>query len=299
MAHTTNIGIGNFGDGKMDFHGPVIGQSMRPGDQDGTGNRPKANIGILTVIEEEMTAVARVLQSMLDYETRRLGDDGPLVHEARLQVGSDAIRLAATQTLDRGNRTSGLAFDRLVRGYEPAVVLLVGIAGGVHPDVRVGDVVISDQVVYYDARREAADGTHRRGQSHTVAAALGHRLNEFFSATDRQAQMPDGTLFRLFRGPVGSGEAVVTDVNSETRHWLGTFHEKVLAVETEAAGVAQAFHEQSGGRRPTLGWLMIRGISDTADAAKGHRDHALAACHAAAAMQLLLPHLVFGRHSGS
>jgi adenosylhomocysteine nucleosidase len=299
MAQATNIGFGHFGSGNMEFHGPVTGQSIGAGDQRRTGDRPRADVGILTVIEEEMTAVVEVLRSMRGYETHRLGADGPLVHEALLPVGGDAIRLAATQTLDRGIRTSGLAFDRLVRRYEPAVVLLVGIAGGVRPDVRVGDVVISDQVIYYDARREAADGPHRRGQSHAVAAALGHRLNEFFSATGRQVEMPDGTRFQLFRGPIGSGEAVVTDVDSEIRRWLGAFHEKVLAVETEAAGVAQAFHEQPGGQTPVSGWLTIRGISDTADAAKGTRDHALAADRAAAAMRLLLPHLVFRRADGS
>ncbi|MDQ7904437.1 hypothetical protein RB614_07855 [Phytohabitans sp. ZYX-F-186] len=295
----TNIGIGHFGRGDQIFNGPVTGQSFGRDEERRSEERRRADVGVLTVIEEEMVAVAEVLRSMHGYRTRRLDNDGPLVHEARFPAGGDEIRLAAMQTLDRGPRTSGLAFERLVRAYEPAVVLLVGIAGGVQPSVKVGDVVISDQVIYYDARREAADGPHRRGQAHTVTAALGHRLNEFFLTAGREARTPEGTPFRMYRGPIGSGDAVITDVDSEIRRWLGTFHEKILAVETEAAGVAQAFHERSTGKSPTYGWLTIRGISDAADAAKGHRDHALASEHAAATMRLLLPHLVFGPDSGA
>jgi adenosylhomocysteine nucleosidase len=85
---------------------------------------------------------------------------------------------------------------------------------------------------------------------------------------------------------------VVTDVGSEIRFWLNDFHEKALAVETESAGLAQAFHERVRGDG-VRGWLPIRGISDTADADKGHDYHALAAEHAAAVMAMLLPYLYF------
>lgn len=53
----------------------------------------------------------------------------------------------------------------------------------------------------------------------------------------------EGTPFRVHRGPIGSGDAVITDEHADIRQWLHTVHEKVLAVETEAAEVVQAFHE--------------------------------------------------------
>ncbi|BCJ68137.1 5'-methylthioadenosine/S-adenosylhomocysteine nucleosidase [Polymorphospora rubra] len=286
-----NVGIGNFGSGNMTFNGPVTGQSFWAAP-----NRPaaasKVDVGVLTVLKEEMRAVVNVLRTQRDYRPRRL-DAGPLAHEARLPVEAGHLRIAAIQTLDRGPRSAGLSYQTLIQEYAPPVVLLVGIAGGVGRDVRIGDVVLSDEVVYYDARREAADGVHRRGQSQTVAASLGHRLNEFFAATGDTVPASDGSTFRVHRGPIGSGDAVITDRDSEIRHWLHTYNEKVLAVETEAAGVAQAFHEEMRRDSTPRGWLTVRGISDAADAEKGHSYHELASQHAAAAMLRLLPYLLF------
>jgi adenosylhomocysteine nucleosidase len=92
-------------------------------------------------------------------------------------------------------------------------------------------------------------------------------------------------------GPIGAGNAVVTDAGSEIRHWLRTFNERVLAVETESAGVAQSFHETVRQDTAPRGWLTVRGISDTADRHKGHAHHDLAARRAAEVMAMLLPHL--------
>ena len=65
-------------------------------------------------------------------------------------------------------------------------------------------------------------------------------------------------------GPIGSGEAVITDQNSPIRSYLTKYNEKIVAVETEAAGVAEAFYAQAGQIPPGHGWLAIRGISDRA-----------------------------------
>jgi len=54
--------------------------------------------------------------------------------------------------------------------------------------------------------------------------------------------------------------------------------------------VGQAFYEEIGSE-PASGWLTIRGISDLADRDKGHGLHQLAADHAAAVMDRLLPML--------
>jgi adenosylhomocysteine nucleosidase len=243
--------------------------------------------------------VIDVLRTRQGYRTHRLGGDGPLAHEAELQLADDVLRIVALQTLDRGARSAALSYTALVTEYQPSIVLLVGIAGGISPKVRVGDVVFSDEVVYYDARRETPEGTRRRGQSQTISAPLGYRLNEFFTTVGDTVAGPDGIPFHIYRGPIGTGDAVVTDENAEIRRWLRDFHEKALAVETEAGGVAQAFHEAIHQDTPPRGWLTVRGISDDAGPGKGHADHQFASDHAAIAMMHLLPFLRFGPLSGT
>jgi adenosylhomocysteine nucleosidase len=250
----------------------------------------RAEVGVLTVLDQEIKAVVSVLRRMHDYRERRLRH-GPLAYEAWLpdRWGRPA-RVAAVQTREPGNDQAVLAYRGLVEEFRPSVVLLVGIAGGVSPRVRIGDVVVADQVIAYDSRRETPQGPRRRGQAQSISAELGYRLNEFFAALPSPELRRATGSFGLHRGPIGAGNAVVTDANSEIRRWLADFHEKVLAVETESAGVARSFHETAA-RDNVRGWLAIRGISDTADASKGDAFHDVASAHAAEAMAMLLPYL--------
>ncbi|RSM74181.1 hypothetical protein DMB66_01840 [Actinoplanes sp. ATCC 53533] len=295
-------GVHNAGD-HVTYHGPVAGRDMvfgggpaaAPGPRSHAAAAGCADVGILTILDEEIRAVIGELRRMSGYHERRL-PHGPLARTART-AGHDGrpVRIAAVQTLTRGTESAAEAYRGLVAEFDPSTVLLVGVAGGVGDTVEVGDVVLSDEVISYDARREGADGVHRRGQAQAVAAGLGHRLNDFFAATPAVRQSPGDRSFRMHRGPIGSGNAVVTDAASEIRRWLRTFHEKVLAVETEAAGVARSFHENVQRDSGPRGWLTVRGISDTADSDKGHDHHAVAARHAAEVTTLLVPFLRFDR----
>jgi adenosylhomocysteine nucleosidase len=256
---------------------------------DGPPRRERADVGILTVLTEELDAVVERLERHRGYRSVQL-PGGVQVHEAEVRGGDGrAVRVAAMQTTDRGPRSATLAFERLRQAYRPSVVLLVGVAGGVGADLEIGDVVIADDVVYYDARREAADGPHRRGQAQAMTATLRNRLNAFFRGHRTVPADPDPEI-RVWRGPIGSGDAVVTDSGSDITAWLRAFNEKVLAVETEAGGVGQAFYEHLD-HDDLHGWLTVRGISDLADRHKRHDRHAYAARRAAAVTERLLPYL--------
>jgi adenosylhomocysteine nucleosidase len=290
------------------YVGSAIGQQNNypaPAPASNTGQeqsaRPRADVGVLTILSQEMQAVVRVLERAQAYQTRQLYG-GQQAHEARFPVPGGGLQAVAMQALDRGPRSAVVAYQSLQKHYSPQIVLLVGIAGGISPKVTIGDVVISDEIIYYDARRESPEGVHRRGQSYPIAPVLRHRLNEFFrvhgafhSPGDADRAAPP---FRVHRGPVGSGDVVVTDRESGIRSWLLTYHEKALAVETEAGGIAQAFYEEVGDDRALRGWLTIRGISDHADAGKGDSYHDLAAERAALVLERLVPFLILAGASG-
>jgi adenosylhomocysteine nucleosidase len=75
--------------------------------------------------------------------------------------------------------------------------------------------------------------------------------------------------FRAVFGPIGCGEAVVKYREAEERKWLQSVHDKVLVVETEAAGASQQFDEDELRRDvQTRGLIVIRGVSDHADQEK-------------------------------
>lgn len=294
----SNVGVFNSGSGQVRVGGSAIGQQVNYARADGSPRgeptgEDRADVAILTVLPEEMRAVVGVIRELRDYESVA-AENGALVHKATVDANGGTLDVVAMQAV-RTPQGAAAAYQWICRQYRPVVLVFVGIAGGIRDDVSIGDVVISDEIILYDARRETADGPRRRGQTQAIGPALRHRINDYFVQFGNGIDVPDGARARVFAGPIGSGGAVVTDERSEIRRYLLEFNEKTLAVETESAELAQAFYLDEGDAAAPRAWLAIRGISDHADRAKGHRDHQLAADNAAAVMRQLLPLLRLDR----
>jgi adenosylhomocysteine nucleosidase len=265
--------------------GTAVGRQWAPGGR--ADRRESADVGILTVLREEISAVAGVLRAHDHYRTAPLAG-GPQIHRAEVAADAGVLQVVAMQTLEPGPHSAAAAYHLMRNAFRPSVVLLVGIAGGIRPDLVIGDVVVSDEVICYDARRETPSDLRRRGKSHAMTPAIRYRINEFFHRNGPVVSVDPGS-FRVFHGPIGSGAAVVTDEGSDIRDFLRRFNEKTLAVETEASGVGQAFYEEIDSERTLTGWLTIRGISDLAGRHKDRERHQLASDHAAVVMDRLLP----------
>ncbi|MEU8270512.1 hypothetical protein AB0B89_25565 [Sphaerisporangium sp. NPDC049002] len=288
-----NSGVVNHG-GSMEIsqsavgHGAMVNVSADREQKARHGKR--ADVGVITVLGKEAKAVYEVLGLH-----RAQGGDLPFF-EGTVNVRDTVTRVAAIRTLSPGQRSTVVAFDHLRRHYNPAVVVLVGIGGGIHADIEIGDVVVTPRVVYYDLRKESPGGRRRRGEEREAPAAIGHAVNSFFIDHDEPARFQstdNNDIMREYRaltGPIGSGEAVIADAESEIIRYLKGFNDKILAVDMEAGGLTQAFHEQDGSQA-VRGWVVVRGISDDAGPNKNDEYHDIAARHAATVLRSLLPYL--------
>lgn len=238
------------------------------------------DIGIITVLAEETAAVLAFLSGLGDYRVSR-PDTGLRFHEATVPAPHRPRRTVLVQATSPGAVSAATLAGTLRSRYEPQFVIVVGIAGGVHPSVRLGDVVIADGVICYDHRRETDSGAVRHGQMYSVPAAVRQALNAFFTRAAADPGYLDG--FQVWRGPIGSGDAAVA--SSAVRTYLLAANDKTLAVEMAAAGVAHEFAE-----RPAQGgWLTVRGISDVADNAKNDAYRIRASANAATVLWKLIP----------
>lgn len=251
------------------------------------------DVGVLTVLAQETLAMVEVFQRARNYRRERRG--AVVAHLASFASEDGHRDAVLMQTLDRGQRSAAAAYANLRQWYRPRAVALVGIAGGINENVDVGDVVIANQIIYYDERRVSAGQAHRRGEASLTPAGMKGTVNHLFSTYGEPFTMPSPGPrgeFKVLSGPIGTGGAVVTDSGSDIRAYLQSFNEKCLAVETEAGGLVQAAREDPHGPTHPADWLVIRAISDHADEHKGHRDHDLAARHAARVFERVVPLLV-------
>ncbi|WP_129840740.1 hypothetical protein [Streptomyces sp. RFCAC02] len=259
------------------------------GDVDPT---PTWDIGVVTILSEELRSVIDELG------LRRHKEPGGLYfYRGSLTTPDSTVRIVATQTQSPGQRSAMAALENLHRHYAPRLWAMVGVGGGIDTErARIGNVIVSTDVVYYENRKINPHGDVRhRGEHRQAPAPVVHAVNAFFAENGmptrlrRRVRSRAAEEFDIYPGLIGSGEAVIADRDSEIRHYLKTYHEKVLAVDMEAGGLSQYWQEHSvrGGENP--GWIVIRGVSDNADAKKGHGYHELAARNAAHVLRELIP----------
>ncbi|MGW4816228.1 5'-methylthioadenosine/S-adenosylhomocysteine nucleosidase family protein [Kitasatospora cineracea] len=241
------------------------------------------DIGVVTILSEELRAVV----DELDLESHRT-PDGLYFYRGSVATREGTVRVVVAQSQSQGQRSAMAALENLRRHYAPKLLAVVGVGGGVHAEyARIGNVIVSTDVVYYENRKINPNGNVRhRGEHRQAPARVVHGVNAFF-AQHRPTASQD---FEIRQGPIGSGEAVIADRDAEERRYLAQYNEKILAVDMEAGGLSQYCQENLQGT-DHHGWIVIRGISDNADEKKGHGFHELAARNAAYVLRLLLPHL--------
>jgi len=229
---------------------------------------------ILTALEEEHAAVVRALG---DGDVRRWR--GRRLYAAR--VGS--LEVLAFPMGGMGNPGSAQAATLVISVWNPAYIILAGIAGGIRrpgDDLRLGDVLVPDRIVGYEPakiRPEGAEPRYEVLQPHWELLQTARGLDPRDWALGITATRPDGyggrVVPRAFFGPVFSGEKVLADgatLAGLREHWG-----KAIGVEMEGLGVAVASY------RGGPGFLMAKAVSDFADAAKDDDWHGYAAESAA------------------
>ncbi|GLX03037.1 hypothetical protein [Microtetraspora sp. NBRC 16547] len=285
-GHFKNSGIINQG-GPMTVSGSAIGDGARVVHQHlseaTVGGR--ADVGVITMKDSEARAVIDTLQ----LEPKPV--NGIPFWCGRADLPGMAARVAMIRSLGQGQRSTMAAFENLREMFRPAVIALVGIGGGFHPDVSTGDVAIGTRAVYYDLRKETADGIQRRGEDRETPVAVGNAVNSFFIDYGEPARFASGDEeFDVIPCIIGTGDAVIADAESEIRKYLKYYNDKVSVVDMEAGGLAQAFHER--GNLPQMrGWVVIRGVSDYSDKDKNDILQKNAARHAAEVLRALIPYL--------
>jgi adenosylhomocysteine nucleosidase len=217
-------------------------------------------IVILTAMNLEYKAV----QSRLSGITVQIHPKGTRFEVGQLQNSDVRVALALAY---KGNQAAAVITERAVSHFNPVAVIFVGVAGALQPHLELGDVVVANPVYAYHGATSEDDGTRARPRTWE----LSHRTHQIAAHVERDAgwarQLPEGKEPRVHFGPVAAGEIALYSGASDVRRWLREHYNDALAVEMEAAGVAQAGHLNDG-----LPAIMVRGISDFADATKSATD---------------------------
>jgi 8-oxo-dGTP diphosphatase len=225
-----------------------------------------------------MTENPVVILTALDveYDEVRAG-----LHDVRTQVhpagthfdvghiGADGPLVALTLT-GRGNLPAGTLTERAITYFSPIAVIFVGVAGACRSDIELGDVVVATHVYAYHGATSEDDGTWARPRVWETAHSADQTARHVARDRAWAHRLPaDPSPPQVHFGPIAAGEQVHYSKISPNASWLREHYNDAIAVEMEAAGVAQASHLNDA-----LPMAVVRGISDLADATKAAADRA-------------------------
>ncbi|WP_203933075.1 5'-methylthioadenosine/S-adenosylhomocysteine nucleosidase family protein [Virgisporangium ochraceum] len=247
---------------------------MRPFHARLDRRRRRAGVAILTALDVEYEAVRRHLR--IDRVFRHPA--GTVFETGETTASGNRVALVRTGP---GNTTTALIAERAIAAFRPKALLFVGVAGSLHDDVRLGDIVVSSKVYAFHGGKVEGVEFFPRPQVWQAPHILDQLAGHVFRTGSWAKRLHDHPTPTVHFKPLAGGEVLVNTRLGTVAEHLRLNYNDAVAVDMESVGVACAGHLNG-----SLPVLSIRGISDLADGAKATTDHAgwqtVAAANAAA-----------------
>ena len=150
-----------------------------------------------------------------------------------------------------GKVAAAMSTTLLIQEFKPDMIINTGSAGGLDPNLNVGDVIISTDVRHHDVDVTAFG--YEKGQLPANPAAFLPN-EQLVEVAKKQAEKLG---LNAVSGLICSGDAFINGV--EKINQIRADFPQVVAVEMEAAAIAQVCHAMQ------IPFVIVRAISDVAD----------------------------------
>lgn len=222
---------------------------------------PPVKLGIISALQKEQTGL---IAQMRDVKTVTRG--------MRDYIQGNLWGVDCICVLSRlGKVASAATAATLIERFDVSAVVFTGVAGSADPEVKVGDIVIAENLVQHDMDTRPLfprfeiplTGQTKFGSDLRLSRDLQAAARQFLEKDlKQQISMTHQQLFRLQQARVHYGLIASGDefIGSTARlQELRQHFPDLLAVEMEGAAVAQVCFEFG------IPFSIIRTISDTAD----------------------------------
>ncbi|WP_127957139.1 5'-methylthioadenosine/S-adenosylhomocysteine nucleosidase [Serratia microhaemolytica] len=198
-------------------------------------------VGIIGAMEEEVTLLREQMVNRQTYQQA-----GCAIYSGQINGVEVALLRSGI-----GKVAAALGATLLLQQCQPDWVINTGSAGGLDASLKVGDIVLSQEVRYHDVDVTAFG--YQPGQMAGCPAAFAAD-NSLISLAEQAVTQHH---LHAVRGLICSGDAFINGAEPLAR--IRATFPKVAAVEMEAAAIAHVCHQFN------TPFVVVRAISDVAD----------------------------------
>lgn len=191
-------------------------------------------VGIILAMSEELEAIKSTLS---EWEVLR---DTPYLG-MKSRIGGKQLYVMNSGI---GKVNAAAACTLLIAQYAPEIIVNIGIAGSVVSELRSGDVLVSDQCVYYDV--DATVFGYQHGQV--------PRMPTHYESLWREVEKKNHPDFRVEKGMLCTGDSFLS--SSHPVEKVKQYFSNIMAIDMEGAAIGQICYQFG------VPFLMIKGISD-------------------------------------
>jgi nucleoside phosphorylase len=276
--------------------------------------RRVANVVVVTALQKEYDAICERMAKIIGCESHKL-NAGELFEIER--CNADTQRVVVVRASRMGPVSAALETLLSIEEWSPTLVVLAGITAGIAKQgVQLGDVVIPDRILEYEALKVEANRSSFHGIVPTTSASHTKRILEWdglrawekrwgselpasqdstrtnhilqwkwLSALTRKwwnrSPAPRDSIVIHTDAMASGGKVVASERLLES---ISTISRKVCSVEMEAIGVAEACSVRP---IPTP-FIVVKAVTDLADADKDDRYHPFATAAVADLLAVLV-----------
>ncbi len=174
----------------------------------------------------------------------------------RYQVGSiagnDIDWTVCAAEIGEGNIGAAVEVSAAINELKPGIVLFVGVAGGLKPDLLHGSVVVASRVYNYMSGKSGDEFLAR-----PTSFPIWHSLDQLVRQVRRTRWTETEPKPSVELRPIAAGERVVASPASHDFEILAKYYNDAVAVDMESGGLYLA-----ADRFERTAALAVRGISD-------------------------------------
>ncbi len=156
-----------------------------------------------------------------------------------------------------GKVNAAICTQILIENFNIDCVINVGIAGGLYPDINIGDIVISSDTVQHDMETDAVGGA--RGEIPRLGKAF-FEADKMLIDIAQEAAEKIIAPYKVYIGRIASGDQFVANIAVKEDIYT-TF--TAYCAEMEGAAIAHTCFLNE------IPFVVIRSISDKADNSAG------------------------------